>query len=175
MEAGEALLHEGFLGGGEASSCCVRGTNTTMRKGLVLFRMEGWTQEPAWALVDWLNSAFTISPTPSMNDVLRAGGQCWRLQDLGRGFTSDKWAAGYIYTDGYLGTRNLWVPSRRCHRAHGSKDGMRDLKLGFQDDSGKRVKFCVLSAKLSPRPFISVNHRRKLCFDNPAFKTYQAL
>lgn len=76
VEAGEALLHEGFLGGGEASSCCVRGTNTTMRKGLVLFRMEGWTQEPTWALVGWLNSAFTISPTPSMNDVLRAGGQC---------------------------------------------------------------------------------------------------
>ena len=66
------------------------------------------------------------------------------------------------------------TPKRHC-RAHGSKDGVRNLKLGFQYDREERVKFCVLYAKLSHRAFISVNYRRKPYFDNPAFKTYPPL
>lgn len=67
------------------------------------------------------------------------------------------------------------TPAKRHCRACRSKDGVENLKPGFQHGGVERVKFHVLCAKLSHRAFISVNYRRKPSFDNPAFKTFPPL
>ena len=109
-----------------------------------------------------------------MSDVRRPVGSTEDSRTWGE-FMSDKWAANCTYTDGRSGPGYLWTPPKRHCRARRSKDGVGNLKPGFQRGGVERVKFHVLCAKLSHRAFISVNYRRKPSFDNPAFKTFPPL
>lgn len=56
-------------------------------KGPVLFRTEGWSQVPAWALAGWLTSLLFPHnpPSPHPLDELRCQGQWGSVEDLGLG------------------------------------------------------------------------------------------
>ena len=108
----------------KTSSHCVRGTNAT-DWGAVLFSecKPGCRNPPGHgrAGLALCFSPTSSTPTALTSDVRRPVGQHRGLQDLGREFLSGKWAFGCTYTDGHLGTGQLWTPPKDIVGPMGAK------------------------------------------------------
>lgn len=113
--------------------------------------------------------------TPWWSDVLRVERTMLRTS----GFSP--WRACPLLavpTEMGVETENLWIPTKDFVNSQ-EQGGRRMLKVRFQHGGGwgrqQSIKVCVPCAESPRRPFVVVNHRRKLCFDIFVLKTHQPL